>query len=211
MFNYKFNKISKLKIFNIINLINNVYIRSLKQLEIILNPNLKPEILSIINNVNIQIQNIISLSYNEDLIQFESFYKTLHIKASIKNSIDISDFNKMINLFIDIFYDIDGSINISLLKEIAIKNDVSFNYLLKLLSEVSVDINNLIDLTVNNGANFSLAIRSDSGLFSWGRGNEGQLGGGGVFERSSPVQVGTSSWTQVASGGSHALGLLKSS
>jgi alpha-tubulin suppressor-like RCC1 family protein len=41
------------------------------------------------------------------------------------------------------------------------------------------------------------AIRSDGGLFTWGDNDFGQLGSSNRISRSSPVQVGTSSWTQV--------------
>jgi alpha-tubulin suppressor-like RCC1 family protein len=44
----------------------------------------------------------------------------------------------------------------------------------------------------------TLAIRSDGTLWSWGRNDNGQLGLGDVVNRSSPVQVGTSSWIFVA-------------
>jgi len=154
---YTFNKFSKFNIDNTITLFNNIYLKSLKKLGIILNTNLTPEILYIINNINIQIHNIISLSYNEDLIEFESFYRTFRIKATIENDINIEDFNKLINVFINMFYDINGNININLLKEISIKNEIDFETLLRLVNEVGIGINNLIDLTVQNGANFSLA------------------------------------------------------
>ena len=44
------------------------------------------------------------------------------------------------------------------------------------------------------------AIRSDGALFTWGNNNAGQLGDGTILHRSSPVQVGTSSWTKVSAG-----------
>jgi alpha-tubulin suppressor-like RCC1 family protein len=46
----------------------------------------------------------------------------------------------------------------------------------------------------------SFAIRSDGTLWAWGRNNNGQLGLNDLIDRSSPVQVGTSSWTFVESG-----------
>jgi hypothetical protein len=42
------------------------------------------------------------------------------------------------------------------------------------------------------------AIRIDGGLFTWGENTYGQLGSSNRITRSSPVQVGTSSWTQVS-------------
>ena len=45
-----------------------------------------------------------------------------------------------------------------------------------------------------------LAIRADGALFAWGANNGGQLGQGDTANRSSPIQIGTSSWTKVAAG-----------
>ena len=59
---------------------------------------------------------------------------------------------------------------------------------------------------VSAGTSFTYAIRSDSGLFTWGLNTNGQLGltninaAGDTVTRSSPVQVGTSSWTFIATG-----------
>jgi alpha-tubulin suppressor-like RCC1 family protein len=44
------------------------------------------------------------------------------------------------------------------------------------------------------------AIRADGALFGWGLGSDGQLGDNSIVTRSSPVQVGTSSWSQVTAG-----------
>ncbi len=40
-----------------------------------------------------------------------------------------------------------------------------------------------------------LAIRADGALFAWGKNSEGQLGDGTTVSKSSPVQIGTSSWS----------------
>jgi len=53
-----------------------------------------------------------------------------------------------------------------------------------------------------NGAH-TVAIRSDGGLFAWGRNTSGQLSDGTAASRSSPVQVGSSSWTAVSAGSTH--------
>jgi len=57
--------------------------------------------------------------------------------------------------------------------------------------------------------NHWMAIRSDGALFSWGNSNTlGQLGDGTTISKSSPVQVGTSSWTSVStSGAGHTLAI----
>jgi alpha-tubulin suppressor-like RCC1 family protein len=59
----------------------------------------------------------------------------------------------------------------------------------------------------NNALGTSLAIRSDGGLFTWGRNVNGELGLNDRNHRSSPVQVGTSSWTQLAVRGTAAIRL----
>ena len=60
--------------------------------------------------------------------------------------------------------------------------------------------------SVSAGSTHTAAIRSDGLLFTWGLGSSGRLGLGtlgGTTNRSSPTQVGTSSWTQVSAGATH--------
>ena len=45
-----------------------------------------------------------------------------------------------------------------------------------------------------------LAVRQGGTLFAWGANEVGQVGRGDTINRSSPAQIGTSSWTQVAGG-----------
>ena len=40
-------------------------------------------------------------------------------------------------------------------------------------------------------------------MFTWGNGTSGQLGDGTTTSRSSPVQIGSSSWTAVSAGRDH--------
>jgi alpha-tubulin suppressor-like RCC1 family protein len=49
-------------------------------------------------------------------------------------------------------------------------------------------------------ANYTIAIRNDGMLFAWGYNLAGELGDITTISRSSPVQLGTSSWIAVASG-----------
>ena len=61
---------------------------------------------------------------------------------------------------------------------------------------------------VTNGQNFMLALQTNGTLWACGYNNIGQLGLSDLTNRSSPVQVGTSSnWTQISAGGGigHAL------
>jgi len=83
-----------------------------------------------------------------------------------------------------------------------------------------VQIGTDVYTNVQAGLTFSLAIRNDNVLFTWGLGTSGQLGAGDAITKSSPVQldgysvnysspvqIGTSSWTQVSAGDAHTLGL----
>lgn len=61
---------------------------------------------------------------------------------------------------------------------------------------------------VQAGAGFSLALKTDGTLWSWGRNNYGQLGDGTTDDRGTPAQVGADAdWTQIAAGGTHCLAL----
>jgi hypothetical protein len=53
---------------------------------------------------------------------------------------------------------------------------------------------------VSAGGVHTAAIRNDGLLFAWGAGTNGQLGTGDTANRSSPVQIGSSSWTVVSAG-----------
>jgi alpha-tubulin suppressor-like RCC1 family protein len=52
----------------------------------------------------------------------------------------------------------------------------------------------------SGGGDHTLAIRSDGTLWAWGRNNNGQLGQSDLIHRSSPVQIGTSSWSIISAG-----------
>jgi alpha-tubulin suppressor-like RCC1 family protein len=58
------------------------------------------------------------------------------------------------------------------------------------------------------GTGSAAAIRSDGKLFTWGYAAYGALGNGDIVtNKSSPVQIGTSSWTAVSTGGNWMLGI----
>jgi len=65
----------------------------------------------------------------------------------------------------------------------------------------------LIANKVAAGNNFTLAIRNDNTLYSWGLNTSYQLGDGTTTSRNNPGQVGTSSWSLISAGGSHALAI----
>lgn len=59
----------------------------------------------------------------------------------------------------------------------------------------------------NGVLGFSLGIKTDGTLWTWGYNAEGQLGLGDTNSRNTPVQVGTStSWTNIDGGHSHSIG-----
>ncbi|NBO27291.1 MAG: RCC1 repeat-containing protein, partial [Actinobacteria bacterium] len=55
-------------------------------------------------------------------------------------------------------------------------------------------------LNASLGENSSLAIRTDGILFAWGINSSGQLGDGTTVNKSTPVQIGNSSWIVVSAG-----------
>jgi alpha-tubulin suppressor-like RCC1 family protein len=57
------------------------------------------------------------------------------------------------------------------------------------------------------GGSHVAAITTTGALFTWGFNNAGQLGSSTITSRSSPVVVGTSSWTAVSAGSSHTVAI----
>ena len=63
---------------------------------------------------------------------------------------------------------------------------------------------------VSCGAEFTLALRSDGSLWSWGFNGDGQLGIGDTVERDAPIRIGKdTNWKDIAAGGFHSLALKK--
>jgi alpha-tubulin suppressor-like RCC1 family protein len=59
---------------------------------------------------------------------------------------------------------------------------------------------------IAGGTAFTLAIKTDGTLWSWGQNNQGQLGKGDAIDKSSPVQVGAlTTWASVDGGGNFSL------
>jgi alpha-tubulin suppressor-like RCC1 family protein len=74
-------------------------------------------------------------------------------------------------------------------------------------SPVQIGTSSWTAVASNGRKNSVMAIRADGGLFTWGLNDQGQLGLGDTTNRSSPVQVGTASWTAIASGFNHTLAI----
>ena len=62
---------------------------------------------------------------------------------------------------------------------------------------------------VSSGSSYSMGIKSDGSLWSWGYNGSGQLGQNitAGLTTSSPTQIGSSSWNAIAAGDTHALGI----
>ncbi|RZK32244.1 MAG: T9SS type A sorting domain-containing protein [Hymenobacter sp.] len=61
--------------------------------------------------------------------------------------------------------------------------------------------------SVQAGSEFSLALRTDGTLWSWGYGFNGQLGLGTTTNQVEPTQVGTANWRSFATGTIHAMAI----
>jgi alpha-tubulin suppressor-like RCC1 family protein len=65
---------------------------------------------------------------------------------------------------------------------------------------VPSQLNSSVFNSVSLGRLSAFAIRNDGALFGWGANSFNELGIGDTFARSNPVQIGTSSWTQISAG-----------
>jgi alpha-tubulin suppressor-like RCC1 family protein len=79
-------------------------------------------------------------------------------------------------------------------------------------SDVSASIlgavrHNIYGTTSWGSFNYSLALKTDGTLWSWGANTFGQLGLGDVVSRSSPVQIGTSTWNSITARGFHSFSI----
>jgi alpha-tubulin suppressor-like RCC1 family protein len=59
--------------------------------------------------------------------------------------------------------------------------------------------------SISTGNENSFAIKTDGTLWSWGPGQDGQLGQNSTTYRSSPVQIPGTTWSSVSSGRTHSL------
>ena len=69
------------------------------------------------------------------------------------------------------------------------------------------DYNSWKIIDANGQTSHSMAVKADGSLWAWGKNNTGQLGDGTTIDKSSPVQIGTSSWTTVYAAVSFTLGI----
>ena len=65
-------------------------------------------------------------------------------------------------------------------------------------SPVQIGTSSWTTASSSGSGGFTLAIRNDGGLFAWGQGASGRLGENQLLNRSSPIQIGTSSWSMVS-------------
>lgn len=54
---------------------------------------------------------------------------------------------------------------------------------------------------------FTLALKNNGTLWAWGNNENGRLGDGTTINRHSPVQIGTSTWKDIAAGNYHSIGI----
>jgi alpha-tubulin suppressor-like RCC1 family protein len=67
---------------------------------------------------------------------------------------------------------------------------------------------NWSSVVVGDGGDFTVAIKTDGTLWTWGDNSFGQLGDGTTTERSSPLQIGTdTNWSSASSGYAHSVAL----
>ncbi len=73
---------------------------------------------------------------------------------------------------------------------------------------VQVLVNNIVDIIASNAGSFTLALKNDGTVWSWGLNTNGQLGDGTVTLRSTPVQVmNLSNVISIGAGTSHSLAI----
>ncbi|WP_158219617.1 CARDB domain-containing protein [Ideonella sp. A 288] len=62
-------------------------------------------------------------------------------------------------------------------------------------------------LAVSAGNAFSMGLRTDGSLWTWGAGQRGQLGNGGTLGTGTPQKVGGNDWQAISAGREHALAM----
>lgn len=63
------------------------------------------------------------------------------------------------------------------------------------------------DIAVGKTTSAQMAIDSNGGVWTWGYGGYGQLGTGAISSLYSPQKMGAATWTKVAMGGNHSVGI----
>jgi len=62
-------------------------------------------------------------------------------------------------------------------------------------------------VVTSGGGSFTVALKTDGTLWTWGLNSSGQLGDGTTTQRLSPAQIGTATWIAAASGVSHVVAI----
>ena len=74
-------------------------------------------------------------------------------------------------------------------------------------NNITAPVTNASYLQLASGFGHTLGIQADYTLWSWGLNTSGQLGLNDKVNRSSPIQIGTSSWSMIAAGMYHSAGI----
>ena len=75
--------------------------------------------------------------------------------------------------------------------------------LLLLISISSISVAQCWQSTAN-GANYTLAIKTDGTLWGWGWNGFGQIGDGTTIDAPTPIQIGTDTdWAHISANGNH--------
>ena len=74
-------------------------------------------------------------------------------------------------------------------------------------SPVQVGSSSWTSISIGKQGSITAAIRNDGGLFMWGLNTNGELGQSDLIDRSSPVQIGTSSWSVVSVGNNNVVAI----
>ena len=62
---------------------------------------------------------------------------------------------------------------------------------------------------VSAGTKFTVALKADGSLWTWGWNNVGQLGDGTVVDKNVPTRVGSDTWLAAAAGDNHVVAIRK--
>jgi alpha-tubulin suppressor-like RCC1 family protein len=58
-------------------------------------------------------------------------------------------------------------------------------------------------MNIAAGTDFTVGLKTDGSLWTWGQNSRGQLGNGTTADANAPLHVGTAAWSAIAAGGNH--------